>query len=132
MIASLQKKRHSGPVSGRRQGSTVKTRSRAEAGGKKSHSYKLLPTQFQQGPFCYWQVAREDDLAIYEQTWKGKKDSAAFEVIRIRRHDGFQVGDRLVEPGEVYPKSEAWGMDGWTMLSRDAAFTKLREVANDH
>jgi hypothetical protein len=52
-----------------------------------------------------------------------------FEVIRIRRRDGFQIGGRLVEPAEVYPNSEAWGVDGFMFTDRDAAFAKLRELA---
>jgi hypothetical protein len=51
------------------------------------------------------------------------------EVIRIRRRDGFQIGGRFVEPAKVYPKSEAWGVDGFTMPHKDAAFAKLRQVS---
>jgi len=54
--------------------------------------------------------------------------SVCYEVIRIRRREGFQIDGRFVEPAEVYPNSGAWGMDGWTVLTRDAAFEKLREI----
>ena len=46
----------------------------------------------------------------------------------IRCRDEFDIGGRLVEPAEVYPNSEAWGMDGWTMRDKGVAFRKLREV----
>jgi hypothetical protein len=52
-----------------------------------------------------------------------------YEVVRIRRREGFQINGRLVEPAEVYPNSEAWGVDGFTFTDKDAAFAKLREVA---
>jgi len=72
---------------------------------------------------------RYGNAAIYEQTWNGcANPSIAYEVIHIRRREGFQIGARLVEAAEVYPNSEAWGVDGWTVLSRDAAFEKLREI----
>ena len=29
---------------------------------------------------------------------------------------------------EVYPNSEAWGMDGFTVTDNEAAFAKLREI----
>jgi hypothetical protein len=112
-----------------RQLSALKPSATVEARSNKRHSYKLLPKEFRHNGFDYRQIYREDHFAIYRQTWKGNEHSAAFEVIRIRRREGFQIGDRFVEPAEVYPNSEAWGVDGWTVLSRDAAFAKLRELA---
>jgi hypothetical protein len=105
---------------------TVTTRARAKGGSEKSH-YKPLPKEFRRGGFDYRRICRENDFAIYRQTWKGNELSAAFEVIRIRRRDGFQIGDRFVEPAEVYPNSEAWGTDGFTVGDKDVAFAKLRE-----
>jgi hypothetical protein len=110
-------------------GFQIKTRARAEARGKKSHSYKSLPTRFRRDGFEYRQIARERDAAIYEQTWSGcAEPSVCYEVIRIRRRDGFQVNGRLVEPAEVYPSSRAWGVDGFTLTDKDGAFAKLREL----
>jgi hypothetical protein len=107
----------------------IKTRATAEAWGKKGHSYKPLPTRFRRDGFNYRQIAREGDAAIYEQTWSGcVEQSVCYEVIRIRRRDGFQIDGRLVEPAEVYPSSGAWGVDGFTLTDKDAAFAKLREV----
>jgi hypothetical protein len=107
----------------------IKTRATVEAWGKKRHSCKPLPIRFRRGGFNYRQIARERDTAIYEQTWSGCCDpSVCYEVIRIRRRDGFQIDGRLVEPAEVYPSSGAWGVDGFTLTDKDAAFAKLREV----
>ena len=55
--------------------------------------------------------------------------SISYEVIFIRRREGFQIGARFVEPAEVSPNSEAWGMDGFTLTDKDIAFAKLRELA---
>jgi hypothetical protein len=91
------------------------TRSTAEAGGKKCHFYKPLPTRFRRDGFDYRQVAREGDVAIYEQRWTGcEKPSVCYEVIRIRRHEGFQIDGRIIEPAETYPRSEDWGVYGFT------------------
>ena len=108
-----------------------KTSATAEAGCKKRHSYKPLPTQFRRrrDRLNYQQIYREGDFAIYQQTWKGDQHSAAFEVIRIRRREGFVIGGRFVEPAEIYPNSEAWGVDGWTVLNKEVAFRKLRAIA---
>jgi hypothetical protein len=107
----------------------IKTRARAEAWGKKRHSYKSLPTRIRRDGFNYRQLAREDDAAIYEQRWSGCSDpSVCYEVIRIRRRKGFQIDGRLVAPAEVYPSSGAWGVDGWTLQNKESAFHKLREI----
>ena len=106
-----------------------KTRATAEGEGKKGR-FKPLPKEFRRDGFIYRQVAREKDAAIYEQTWNGcRNPSVSYEVVRVRRRDGFQIGDRVIEPAEVYPNSEAWGLDGFTVTDRDAAFAKFREIA---
>jgi len=88
-----------------------------------------LPTRFRHSGFDYRQIAREGNVAIYEQIWNCCSNPAVcYEVIRIRHREGFQIGDRFVEPAEVYPNSEAWGVDSWTMQDKVAAFRKLREA----
>jgi hypothetical protein len=89
-----------------------------------------LPKEFRRDGFTFRQIAREGNAAIYEQTWNGcPNPSVCYEVIRIRRREGFQIGARFIEPGEVYPNSEAWGVDGFTLTDKDAAFAKLRDLA---
>jgi len=69
---------------------------------------------------------RESPAAIYEQRWTAcAEPSVCYEVIRIRRREGFEINGRFVGPAEVYPKSEAWGVDGFTLTNKDAAFAKL-------
>jgi hypothetical protein len=127
VISPLKTKRGSALVGDSIQALSAKTSARAEAGSKKRHSHKPLPEEFRRGRFIYRQIYREGDVAIYRQTLKGNEHSAAFEVIRIRRRDGFQIGGRFVPPAEVYPNSEAWGTDGFTVGDTDTAFAKLRE-----
>jgi len=105
-----------------------KTRAAAEAWGKKRH-YKPLPKEFRRDGFDYRQIAREGDAAIYEQTWSGcSNSSVSYEVIHIRQREGFEIGNRFVEAAEVYPNSENWGTDGFTLPDKEAAFAKLREI----
>jgi hypothetical protein len=107
-----------------------KPRSTAEGGSKKGHFYKLLAKEFRRGGFQYRQIARERNAAIYEQHWTGcAESSVCYEVIRIRRREGFQIGGRFVEAAELYPRSEAWGTDGFTLTDKDTAFVKLCELA---
>jgi hypothetical protein len=109
---------------------TIKTRARREAGSKKRPFYKRLATEFSRDGFNYRQIARGRDAAIYQQTWSGcSNPSVCYEVIRIHRREGFQIHDRFVEPAELYPDSDSWGVDGFTLTDKDAAFAKLREVS---
>lgn len=109
--------------------SANKTRSSAEAGSQNDHFYRPLPTAFRHDGFNYRQVAREGEAAIYEQRWTSSNGlRVRYEVIRIRRRDGFQIHGRLVGPAEVYPPSETWGTEGFTVTDKDAAFEKLREL----
>ena len=111
--------------------STQKTRATPEARGSKRHFYKPLPKEFRHNRFTYRQIAREGDAAIYEQTWNDCRDpSVCYEVIRIRRRDGFEIGGRFVEPAEIYPNSEDWGVRGFTFIDKEAAFAKLRAIAD--
>jgi hypothetical protein len=108
---------------------TQKTRAAAEAWSKKGQFYKPLPKEFRRDGFSYRQIAREGDAAIYEQTWSGSGNpSVCYEVIRIRRREGFKIDDRWMEPAEVYPNSEMWGTDGFTFTDKDLAFAKLRQM----
>ena len=62
------------------------------------------------------------------------RHGAAVRTQRLLRSDShpaagsFQIDGRVVPPAEVYPRSEQWGVDGFTFTDRDAAFAKLREL----
>jgi len=109
--------------------SPQKPRATAEGGSKKGHFYKPLPREFRHDGFTLRQIVREGNGAIYEQTSNDcHNPCVAYEVIRIRRREGFQIGGKWVEQAEVYPKSEAWGVDAFTRTDKEAAFAKLREM----
>jgi hypothetical protein len=93
--------------------------------------YKPIATDFRHDGFNYKQIAREGDIAIYEQKWTGcSNPSVAYEVVRIRRHDGFVIAGKSVEPAEIYPRSDAWGTDGFTLTDKDTAFAKLKSLSS--
>lgn len=129
MKSCLRKNQRQTRSAGRQSVSATKTSATADALGKKRHSYKPLPTRFRHDGFDYRLICREGDGAIYEQKWSGcANPSICYEVIRVRKREGFRIGGRFVEPSEVYPKAEAWGVDGFTLTDRDAAFKKFREI----
>jgi hypothetical protein len=110
--------------------SSRKTSATVEAWSKKRQFYKPLPKEFRRDSFNYRQIAREGDVALYKQRWTGCPDAAVgFEVIRVRRREGFQIDGRFVEPAEVYPASERWGVDGFTVTDRNKAWDKFFEIS---
>ena len=110
--------------------SSRKTSARAEARTKERHSCKPLRKEFHRGGFNYRQIVREGDVALYEQRRIGCPDVAVgFEVIRVRRREGFQIDGRFVEPAEVYPASGLWGVDGFTLTDRTKAWNKFFEMS---
>jgi hypothetical protein len=109
--------------------SAQKTRARAEACTEKGHC-RPLPKEFRRDGFNYRLLACEGYGAIYEQTWRGCRDPApCYEIIRIRQRPAFCIGNRFVEPAEVYPNSEAWGTNAFTLTNKDTAFGKLRTLS---
>jgi hypothetical protein len=108
---------------------TPKASATAEGGSKKPRFYKPLPKEFRRDGFAFRQIARQGNVAIYEQRWTGcGEPSVCYEVIRNRRREGFEIGGRFVEPSEVYPNSGAWGSHGWTLEDKESAFRKLRDL----
>lgn len=99
-----------------------------QARTEKGHC-RPLPKELRRDGFTYRRIARERDAAIYVQTWNGCPDPAVcFEVILVRRREGFRIGPRFIEPAEVYPPTERWGELGWSFCDKGAAFAKLRDI----
>ena len=105
---------------------STRTSARADAGSQKSPFYRPLPAAFRHDEYDYRQIARVGRGAIYEQSKGGKV--RAYEVIRVRCREGFEVGGRKIEPAEAYPASEACGTDAWMVLTRERAFELLKEI----
>jgi hypothetical protein len=104
-----------------------KTRT-AETRAPRNGYYEPVAVAFRLGGFNYRQIAREGDWAIYEQRWNGcANPSACYEVVHIRKVEAITFpSGRFYPAREVYPPSEAWGIAGFTVTDRDAAFNKLR------
>jgi len=69
-------------------GSSGRRSSAAEAGVRKGHFYRALPTELRHGGFTFRQIAREGDIPIYSQTWDGCDDlnvSPRFEQKEVDR-----------------------------------------------
>ena len=107
-----------------------KARARLISTSKEADNYKPLKTLFQRGEFNYKQIAREKDVAVFEQIWRGcSEPTVCWEVAVIRRHNGKTIKGHWVAPSEFYPSSSEWGKYGFTFTNKDEAFAKLREIS---
>jgi hypothetical protein len=89
-----------------------------------------LRKEFRRDGFNYRQIAREGDIALYEQRSIGCPATAVcFEVIRVRQREGFHIGGRFIRAAEIYPNSEAWGTNGFTVTDSNKAWDKFFEIS---
>ena len=85
---------------------------------------KVLNKEFKSCGFNFKQIKRKDDIAIYRKVpLTGNSDS--YEVIKISRHNGYNLGGNFVQPAETYPSNSLWGTHAWTctclLYTSDAA-----------
>ena len=51
-----------------------------------------------------------------------------YEVVKLGRHNGYQMGGVFIEPAETYPGSSLWGITGWTCASIDSALMRYNQL----
>ena len=86
----------------------------------------LIPSAFTERGFSHREIERNGEWRIFERKGQG---SAHFEVVRITERPARVVFGNQVAATEVYPPSESWGIDGFTLNSLDSARRKLEIVA---
>jgi len=87
---------------------------------------KTAPITFRKNGWTYLQLERVGDVALYNQG-----GGSAYEVVVIRRHSGFVVSGKRVEPAEYLPSNEDWGIYGWTLHTLEEAKAKMAVVIQD-
>ena len=92
---------------------------------------KAIPSQFEDRTFTYTQLSREGMIALYSQTHKASQH-VRYEVIKlsVAKEHTWPAGNTTPEH-EAYPSSSAWGRDGFTFFTRDAAETHMRRWVTD-
>jgi hypothetical protein len=73
-------------------------------------------------------MGREGAIAILEKTKRGITSARFFEVVIVRRHNGFTIAGNVIPPGESMPSSEHWGTHGWSFSDAERAWAKFRKL----
>ena len=92
---------------------------------------KTLEDNFNKKGFNFSLLKREDDVAIYKKTLEDSEiDAHTYEVIAIKRHNGYEIAGVKMPPAEMYPSDTQWGDWGHTCTSREDAdkrFIQLKD-----
>ncbi len=84
-----------------------------EAGADWEYFMKQLPSTFTKSGFDHQLLLRIGDVAIYRRN-RVKSAVVHFEVVRIGRHNGYELAGNHIPAAETYPGAEQWGSKGWT------------------
>ena len=90
---------------------------------------KILEDNFSSKGFNLSLVKREGDVAIYKKQLD-EPDSEAFnyEVIAIKRHNGYEIAGVKMPPAEMYPSNTQWGDWAYTCTSREDADKRFAQL----
>lgn len=90
--------------------------------------HEPLKKEFTKWQFTFREIKREGDVAIYEQTKTSTGEFCSYEVIKINKHDGYEIAGNKIEPAEMYPSNELWGTYGFTLPTIKKAEEKFQEL----
>ena len=88
---------------------------------------KTIKKEFVRSGFHHKQIKREGDVAIFFRT-KPEYANGHYEVIKISRHNGYNMASAYIEAAETYPGASLWGLQGWTYNDLDKAEEKYQEI----
>lgn len=107
-----------------------------KAGFQREPRLKILEESFTSKGFKLQQIKRDGDVAIYKkQLDDGESENYHYEVIAIKRHNGYEIAGVKMPPAEMYPSDSQWGDWGFTCNNLEDAnkrFDYLQKKLNDY
>jgi len=92
---------------------------------------KILEDNFNSKGFNLSLVKREGDVAIYKKTLEDcESGESNFEVIAIKRHNGYEIAGIKMPPAEMYPSNTQWGDWAYTCTSREDADKRFVQLTD--
>lgn len=68
--------------------------------------YKQIPAEFKHRGWIAKLVKRTKNVAMYSK-------AGGYEVMKIRRHEGYEIANNKYPPSEFLPSDAEWGKFGW-------------------
>ena len=93
---------------------------------------KTIDKAFTSKNFSFKQIYREEEFAIYERFHDNTPEKKHYEVVKIQSHNGYAIGGQMYPASEYYPSSNAWGVDGFTCITKKDAYEKLDKTISEH
>ena len=83
---------------------------------------KILEESFTSKGFKLQQIKRDGDVAIYKKQLDDPEAySSHYEVITIKKHNGYEIAGVKMPPAEMYPSDSQWGDWAFTCTSIEDA-----------
>ena len=97
---------------------------------------KILEESFTSKGFKLQQVKRDGDIAIYKKQLDDPEcENYHYEVIAIKRHNGYEIAGVKMPPAEMYPSDSQWGDWAFTCNTIEDAnkrFNQLQEKLTNY
>jgi len=97
---------------------------------------KILEESFTSKGFKLQQIKRDGDVAIYKKKLdEAENDNYHYEVIAIKKHNGYEIAGVKMPPAEMYPSDSQWGDWAFTCTSIEDAnkrFDYLQKKMSDY
>lgn len=92
-------------------------------------SIKRLAPCIKTKGFEYRQIRRGIRAVLYSQSLK--RHIVGYEVFRIKDRKSRIIKGIIIQPAEIFPPDEAFGVWAWTTCTEEKAIRKFRELEAD-
>ena len=100
-----------------------------KTGFQREQKLKILEESFTSKGFKLQQVKRDGDIAIYKKQLDDPEcENYHYEVIAIKRHNGYEIAGVKMPPAEMYPSDSQWGDWAFTCTTIEDANRRFGEL----
>lgn len=89
--------------------------------------HKPLAKEIKKKGMFYKEHYREKDFAIYG-VGNSKSAFLGYEVFEVTRHNGYEIAGNKIEPSEVYPNDEQFGVSAFFCKDLKNAELRLQQL----
>ena len=91
---------------------------------------QTLPNHFTHDQFKFQHIARAGDVVLLEKSKHGV--APTYEVVIVQQRPAEIIRGQSYPEREVMPRSEDWGVLGWSLCDLNSAQAKFHAVVHSH